>query len=213
VPSLTASHRNSPTCQFLRTSQSFLPFFPSLIASFSSHLIYVSCCAHSDEFATLTEFERLPPPCLTSWSTLQIALFCPFFLGHKRPNLKCLNYMACLSVTGTAGPALFIYIYLYCKTHTASQGSQRNNPLSQQVSLSHSRSGHAQWKQTNRAYTTKHITESATPVQTCSGPAQARLQGRLWAHAAPHGNETHSPERARRYCRDTAGSCPCITLC
>jgi hypothetical protein len=63
-----------------------------------------------------------------------------------------------------AGTLIIHYaLLLYYKTHTATQGSQRNNPLSQQVSLSCSRSGHAQWKRTNRATQTGHIRQKISP--------------------------------------------------
>jgi hypothetical protein len=39
-------------------------------------------------------------------------------------------------------------------------------------------------------HTTKHVTVSARQTYS-AGPAQATLQGRLWAHAAPHANEAH----------------------
>jgi hypothetical protein len=66
-----------------------------------------------------------------------------------------------------------LWIWIYYKTHTSSQGSQRNNPLSQQVSLSRSRSGHAQWKRTNRATQTRHI-----PLNISPGVQHRRTQGR-----------------------------------
>jgi hypothetical protein len=60
------------------------------------------------------------------------------------------------------------YISLYLQTHTRSQGIQRD-PLSQQATLSRSTSGHAWWKQTNKATQTGHILH----IKFISGHAQA----------------------------------------
>jgi hypothetical protein len=74
--------------------------------------------------------------------------------------------------------ALFgmVNINIYYKTHTASQGNQRNNPMSQQVFLSRNRSGQAQWKRTNRATQTGHIRQKISPgVQHRSTQGQHKL--------------------------------------
>jgi hypothetical protein len=54
----------------------------------------------------------------------------------------------------------------------------------------------ARWRSWGQRTCQPGLLTTWSATQTYSGPAQARLQGRPWAHAAPHENGTHSPEQA-----------------